>query len=276
MKRTLNYQLIASDLDGTLLRNKKSVSAFTRGKIAEYTAAGGKFCLCSGRMLPSVALIAQELGLDGLASSYAGALVTDLATGKTLYENSLDYKDAAEIAAFVEQDGVHLQYYTGDKYYVNCDGETLRAYETSCRVQAVPVLDEPLFKHILAHKEKVNKLLIIVEDPARYAELLQKYTEKFGDRFWVTRSTVRYIEILSKTCNKGVALKFMADYYGIPYEKTIAVGDQLNDEEMINAAGLGLCVANGNEEMKRRVRVYPATNEEDALGKIIEEYGFQK
>lgn len=268
--------MIASDLDGTLLRDDKSVSDFTRRKITEYVAAGGKFCLCSGRMLPSVALIAKDLGLDGVATSYAGALVTDLKSGKTLYENSLSPEDAAEIAACIEKDDVHLQYYTGDKYYVNCDGETLRRYETSCRVQAVPVLDEPLSRRIKEHGEKVNKLLIIVEDPKKHEALLKKYTEKFGDRFWVTRSTARYIEILSKTCNKGVALKIMADYYRIPCEKTLAAGDQLNDEEMLAAAGLGLCMANGNEEMKKRVRVYPASNNEDAVGKIIEEYGFKE
>ena len=66
----------------------------------------------------------------------------------------------------------------------------------------------------------------------------------------------------------------MADYYHIPMEKTIAAGDQLNDEEMLKAAGKGFCVKNGNEEMKKRVIVFPATNNENAVGKIIEEYGF--
>ena len=50
----------------------------------------------------------------------------------------------------------------------------------------------------------------------------------------------------------------------------------MNDEEMLAAAGLGLCMTNGNEEMKKRVRVYPASNNEDAVGKIIEEYGFKE
>ena len=57
-------------------------------------------------------------------------------------------------------------------------------------------------------------------------------------------------------------------------EKTIPAGDQLNDEEMLKAAGKGFCVKNGNEEMKKRVSVFPATNNENAVGKIIEEYGF--
>ena len=274
MKEILNYKLIASDLDGTLLKDDKTIDPATRESIQRYIAAGGKFCICTGRMLPSVEQIAADLGGSGIATSYAGALVSDLATGEILYENSLSAEDAAEIAEFVERDNVHLQFYTGRTYYVNRDDEMLSRYETSCRVKAERVFNRSMASLIREKGEKVNKLLIVVEDLERHGQLLEKYQAKFGERFWVTRSTLRYIEILSKSCNKGTALKFMADYYGVPIEKTIAAGDQLNDEEMLKAAGLGFCVENGNEEMKKRVRVYPATNNDNAVGKMIEEYGY--
>ncbi|MDD6995681.1 MAG: Cof-type HAD-IIB family hydrolase [Candidatus Borkfalkiaceae bacterium] len=274
MNNALKYRLIACDLDGTLLKDDKTVNAYTLKQIQRFIAAGGKFCICTGRMLPSVEKIARDLHVTGLATSYAGALVSDLQTGKILYENSLTAKEAAEIAATVERDGVHLQYYTGSVYYANRNDESLKKYEKSCRVNAVPVLNRPLSAQILERGEKVNKLLMIIEDPARHEELLQKYRAIFGERFWVTRSTSRYIEILSKSCNKGTALVFMANYYGVPVEQTIAAGDQLNDEEMLTAAGLGLCVKNGNEELKKRVPVFNATNNDDAVGKIIAQYVF--
>lgn len=276
MNEKLNYELIASDLDGTLLKDDKTVDRETRDAIHRYIAAGGKFCICTGRMLPSVEKIAADLGVGGIATSYAGALVSNLDTGEILYENSLSAADAAEIADFVERDRVHLQFYTGRKYYVNCDNEMLAHYETSCRVKAERVLNRSMASLIREKNERVNKLLIVVEDSERHGQLLEKYLAKFGERFWVTRSTPRYIEILSKTCNKGTALKFMAEYYHIPIEKTIAAGDQLNDEEMLNAAGIGFCMENGNEEMKARVRVFPAGNNDNAVGKIIEEYGFSR
>ncbi|MGN1053555.1 MAG: Cof-type HAD-IIB family hydrolase, partial [Candidatus Scatosoma sp.] len=266
--------LIACDLDGTLLKDDKTVDAYTLNQIEKFIAAGGKFCICTGRMLPSVEKIAKDLRLTGIATSYAGALVSDLQTGEILYENSLTANEAAEIAETVERDGVHLQYYTGSVYYVNRNDETLKKYERSCRVNAVPVLSRPLSAQIRERGEKVNKLLMIIEDSARHEELLQKYRAIFGERFWVTRSTSRYIEILSKSCNKGTALAFMARYYGVPVERTVAVGDQLNDEEMLTAAGLGLCVENGHEDLKKRVRVFPATNNADAVGKIIARYVF--
>lgn len=274
MKEKLNYLLIASDLDGTLLKEDKTVDETTLERIRRYVAAGGKFCICTGRMLPSVRLIAADLGLTGIATSYAGALVSDLTTGETLCSRSLSAQDAAEIARFIEKDDVHLQYYVGEEYYVNGDGDSLKRYEKSCRVKAHVVTNIPLSEHILRGGKKVNKLLIIVDDPTLHEQLLRKYTNRFGDRFWVTRSTSRYLEIMSKECNKGTALEFMANYYGIPVEKTIAIGDQMNDEEMLLRAGMGFCVENGNEELKKRVKTFPLTNEEGAVGEIVERYGF--
>lgn len=276
MEEKLNYLLIASDLDGTLLKEDKTVDKKTLDRIRRYVAAGGKFCICTGRMLPSVRLIAEDLSLTGIATSYAGALVSDLSTGKTLCSLPLSVQDAAEIARFIEADGVHLQYFVGEEYYVNSDGDLLERYEKSCRVKANVVTDMPLSEHILRGGKDVNKLLIIVDDPTRHERLLRKYTDRFGNRFWVTRSTSRYIEFMSKSCNKGTALEFMANYYGIPLEKTIAIGDQMNDEEMLLRAGLGFCVENGNDELKKRVKTFPLTNDEGAVGEIIERYGFYK
>lgn len=269
----LRYALIATDIDGTLLRSDKTVSAFTRSAIKKFVEAGGRFCLASGRMTPSVRMIAEDLGVSGAAISYAGAEITDFSNGKTLYRNVLSATDAAEIAAFMEEDGVHLQYYSGDKYYVVAPCELLSTYEKSNRVKGI-VTGEVLSQRIRRRGEEVNKVLAIIDDPKRHAELLEKYTKKFGERFWVTRSTAKYIEVFSKTCNKGVALRFVAEYYGVPIERTIAAGDQLNDKEMLLAAGKGFCVKNGSEELKKIVAEYPETNDGDAVGKMIEEYAF--
>ena len=66
----------------------------------------------------------------------------------------------------------------------------------------------------------------------------------------------------------------LADYYHVPIEKTIAVGDSLNDLPMLTAAGLGLAVKNADAALKEQVRTFPYTNDENAVGRIIAEYGF--
>ena len=84
------------------------------------------------------------------------------------------------------------------------------------------------------------------------------------------------VEVTSRAYSKGTAVKFMADYYGVPIERTIAAGDSLNDLPMLQAAGLGLAVKNADEALKDKAQSFPFTNDEDAIGKIIETYGFAK
>ena len=82
------------------------------------------------------------------------------------------------------------------------------------------------------------------------------------------------MEVTSKQYSKGTAVRFLADYYHVPIEKTIAVGDSLNDLPMLTAAGLGLAVKNADAALKEQVRTFPYTNDEYAVGRIIAEYGF--
>ena len=82
------------------------------------------------------------------------------------------------------------------------------------------------------------------------------------------------MEITSKTFNKGSAVRFMADYYHVPVERTVAVGDSLNDLPMLEAAGLGLAVRNADEMLKDKAVSFEYSNDENAIGRIIERYGF--
>ncbi|MFQ7078864.1 MAG: HAD family hydrolase [Christensenellaceae bacterium] len=78
----------------------------------------------------------------------------------------------------------------------------------------------------------------------------------------------------SKTFSKGSAVRFMADYYHVPVERTVAVGDSLNDLPMLEAAGLGLAVRNADEMLKDKAISFEYSNDENAIGRIIERYGF--
>ena len=72
---------------------------------------------------------------------------------------------------------------------------------------------------------------------------------------------------------KGTSVKHLADHYGFDLDDVVAVGDGLNDLPMLQTAGLGLAVANAEPTLKEAVTVYPYTNDEDAVARIIMQYG---
>jgi hydroxymethylpyrimidine pyrophosphatase-like HAD family hydrolase len=83
------------------------------------------------------------------------------------------------------------------------------------------------------------------------------------------------VEVINERFSKGTAVQFIADYYGIPLEKTIGVGDQQNDIPMLQTAGLGIAVQNADNGLKAVADyVTSATFDENAIAEVIEKFGF--
>lgn len=273
--RELNYPLILSDFDGTLVKEDGTIDLVTKSAITEYIQNGGTFGICTGRLLPGILPRAKELGLKGLLASFQGAVITEIETGNVLLEGYLSTDEAVEICKVLESMDLHIHVYEFDKFYCNKDDWALKEYERIVGVKGIVYTEKPLSERIKEKNMKIVKVLTMVapEDKMRVYEQANKL---LGDKYYVTYSAAFLVEVTQKKYSKATALEFMANYYGVPMEKTIAVGDALNDLPMIQRAGLGFAVENADEQLKKIVRVFPSTNEENAIGKIIEEYGYKK
>jgi hydroxymethylpyrimidine pyrophosphatase-like HAD family hydrolase len=84
------------------------------------------------------------------------------------------------------------------------------------------------------------------------------------------------VEVGNEAYSKGTAIEFLADKYAVPMEKTIGIGDQINDLPMIEKAGLGLAVKNADVGLKRHAKVLEYTHEEDAVAHAILQYGYKQ
>ena len=91
----------------------------------------------------------------------------------------------------------------------------------------------------------------------------------------MTCSASVLVEISPRSDDKGEALKFIANYFGIDISSTVAIGDNLNDLSMIKAAGIGVAVGNATKELKDAADYVSVTNDEGAVAKIIEKFGYK-
>lgn len=269
----INYPLIVSDFDGTLLRSDCTVAEETKKTIERYVAAGGKFAVCTERMTAGIVNQAKNLGLKGLLASYQGSVVTDIESGEILVDGFIPLPNAQRICRLLEAMGLHFHVYDIDNYYSNRQDGLLKSYESVLGVKAIIEKEKPLSEFIAEKRMKVRKILCLV-NPEEKLSVYRTLEEKLGQDYYVTYSSVALVEITSKEFSKATAVRFLADRYGVPYGKTVAVGDSLNDLPMIEAAGVGLAVKNADELLKEAAEVFPATNDENAIGKIIEKYGF--
>ena len=270
--RQINYPLIISDFDGTLVRDDQTVSEETKKTIEKYRADGGVFCICTGRTPKSILPQARALGLNGLVSTFQGSVIMDIETGALLRDGYMPQETAVAVCQMMEGMGLHIHIYELDEYYANGAGEVLAMYERISGVKGI-VSEKPLSELIVEKNMKVRKILSIVPTEARQG-ILDTIASAYGKECYVTYSTDFLVEVSSKEYSKGTAVQFIANHYGVPIEKTVAIGDSLNDLPMLKSAGVGIAVKNADPKLKAEIPPYAYSNNENAVGKIIEEYGY--
>ena len=267
----MNYRLIVSDFDGTLRKTEGGISDGNIGAIEDYIAAGGVFAFCTGRMLTSIMPYAKQLGLKGLVVAYQGAVIADIESGKLLRDVRMDAEGAAEVCDYLQGLGRHIHVYDGKDVYMNRDDEYKRYYEKVCGVSGILTGED--VASVVREKGIRPQKVLSMNAAEENAEIFALVNGRFKDRYEVTSSSDFLVEVTSFGCNKGGALEFLAGYYGIPMEKTIAVGDNYNDIPMIEKAGLGVAVQNGVAEIKKEADFITKTCDEDGVGYVIRKFG---
>lgn len=271
--RRLNYKLIVSDFDGTLIDDNQRVPEKVRNAIAEYVSNGGIFAVCTGRMLRSILPQVRGLGLKGLVVAHQGAVIADIESGNLIRCENIPYTETAEICSVINDLGYGINAFCGDTIYSDIpkNNAGLKLYEKIIGVETTFV--ESVAEHISAQRLDCQKVAALVE-PSQRDYLYEELLKRLGSRFDVTCSAKVLVEVAKLGINKGDALKFLSGRFGVPLEKTVAIGDNLNDLSMVEVAGVGVAVANGDKKLKEVADFIATTNNDGAVAQIIEKYGF--
>jgi Cof subfamily protein (haloacid dehalogenase superfamily) len=263
----MKYGLIVTDLDDTLLRDDLTISDRSKRAITRARKAGARVALATGRMFPSAAPYARELGLTGPVICCQGAEIADIESGKPTRITSVPRALAKETLRFAEDAGIYAQYYSLEEYFFEKESEESEFYRRTSGVRGEALGRKP--------REALDfdpiKVLFIAE-PQRIREAYAEASVRFAGTLSVAISKSRYLEFTHPRANKGAAVEALAAMLKIPRENVMAVGDALNDLPMLEFAGLGVAVMNGDEHVKARADAVTASNEEDGVALAIEKY----
>ena len=262
----MKYRLFCSDFDGTLVRADGTISETTKEEIARYSKAGGIFTVVTGRMTSSILPRVREFADEGIVISYQGAVVSDIKTGETLKSNTFALEAALKAVRILEEEDQHIHVYTKDGLFANRRDEMLNEYERICVVKG-NVPQEKLSSWLEKTRPGVIKILVIIE-PEKLPALYERLKEKLGSAYFVTCSSAFMVELMPAGHDKGSAIRYLSEYFSIPKEEICAIGDQLNDLPMLEAAGGRFAVANAQEALKQLARVVKS-NEEDGVAEAL-------
>jgi Cof subfamily protein (haloacid dehalogenase superfamily) len=259
---------MATDMDDTLLRDDWTISERTVKAIQQARKQGVYVTIATGRMPASVSPYAKQLGIEVPVITYNGALVQEVLSGKVLYRKVIPIETVLNIINWLLPQDIHFQVYFKDQIFVEKMNDWSREYERATRV---PVVEANLCELLAHEKEGVEKILLFGEP-----EILQGWEEKIDLRYEgqvrTTKSKAYFLELIHPEVNKGAALSSLAERLGINQKEVLAVGDSLNDLEMIQYAGIGVAMGNGRQEVKEAANVVTSSNQDDGVAQAIEKY----
>lgn len=258
--------LFISDIDGTLLRNDKSISAENLKAIEYFKSHGGIFTLITGRVPIGAVDIVNTVKPNAPCGCINGGGIYDFKTEKYLFTVEIS-PSALELVEYVDEKfpSVGIEVHTHEKIYF-C--KTNAATERHRNNENLPFL-QCHYKNI---KEPVAKILFAVEDEITMLKLIELLdAHPISENFDFIRSDTEYYEILPKGINKGILVEKLSDILGIDKQKIIAVGDNDNDVSMLRTAHIGIAVSNASDKAKKAADYITVSNEEDAVAKIIYE-----
>ena len=262
----MKYKLITSDYDNTICYGTQ-VSSRVKKAIADYRRTGGKFVVATGRVFESIRPKVPLIGADDEVIACQGSAVYRASTTEVLERFPLPLDLAKKAVDFYESRGVVCHAYLDREFFVARKNERSETYADFCEVRPT-YLNRPL-SEFLPEMPVTNKVIAILDEDEIDA-MLYELRALLGNEAEVTKSSPIYLEVTSAKAGKGNSLIALSRRLGIPIEQTVAVGDNLNDLSMVQAAGLGVSVGNGVEELKAAADLVVPSVEEDGVATLIE------
>jgi Cof subfamily protein (haloacid dehalogenase superfamily) len=262
----VTYRLVVVDLDGTARSRVRGITPGVRAAVSAARARGVRVCVATGRMWRSAVPWVRALGADPPVILYNGGQVFDFVAGRTLYERRLPRASARQALELVRRDPeVQAHLYLNDQVYVERQHPLSDAYaaDDGLTYEVVASLDALL-------ADEPHKVLVI--GPRGRVEALQAAVRDAALPVHAVQSEPTYLEILPPGVSKGAALEAMLRELGIAATETIAVGDNWNDVEMIEAAGLGVAMGHAPREVRARADHVCGTAEEEGVRSVIERF----
>ena len=268
-------RLIAFDLDGTLLKDNKELTARTLDALRKASEAGIYLVPTTGRLYDGVPEEIRTLPFIRYVIGANGAQVYDAWEKKTIRRAEMNRDEILQFFHVAEHASAIVGCYKGGKAYMGReDMEKMEAYSPGqvlfrmMRRIYLPV--EDLKTYLLESGETVQKLMLFFADLEERRQVLEEMKASLLE-LSLSSSAINNIEVNAKEANKGAALRFLREYLNIEREATAAFGDGSNDITMLLEAGTGFAMENACLEAKEAADRIALSNEQEGVAHMINE-----
>lgn len=242
-------ELIAMDMDGTLLVHDNVIPKENVAALRQAHEAGIHLALCSGRIPDDMGFFAKDMGLPMHILALNGTCLMDRPLGSILHSDTIPPQAARAILTRLHALPVAYSLFSGHEIVTSLPQVT----DDELRIIIGKNVTRPGGRTVIHRGSEgeealadrgINKLMVFTEGDGAPLQALKAGLERDMPEVEVSSSWVNNIEINPAGCNKGTALRALADSLGIPMGRVMALGDNDNDVPMLRAAGYGVAMGN--------------------------------
>jgi len=287
------YKLIAIDIDGTLLSSHGDVTNENKQAIQRALEKNVDVVLTSGRMPKAILPIANEINSNKYLISANGALIYDIQKEEIIYNNYMSKKKVLEIIDICEKNSVFYNIYTSNSILTKSLNYNILFYHNENKRNAedkkikINVIDDmynyinnydgqDLLKITICDSDKmifnsiINKLKTVKDiDVLDVGHMSRKIIKHGTDDFEIS---YYYTEITNENVNKWSAIEELIKLLNITKDEVMAIGDNINDREMIENAGMGVVTGNSSPVMKKIAKHIVSSNDENGVAEAIDKF----
>lgn len=273
----MSIKLIASDLDGTLVDHNNFIPTGNLDAIEDMNKKHIDFAICTGKTYSITKDICKKCNASyGIFGN--GTQIINLKTGQEIYKNLLSVEDFIGCYDLAKQYGFHIHIYSETEVisenllYMDLRNYTLHQNQqkSDLNFQVVPNVKD----YVANHQTSIFKLVISSTENLSHLkdEILSRFDinvtliQKKGlykDR--IINKEYEYLDITPKHIGKGYALEYLSHFLNIDCSDIMAIGDNINDIDMIKVSGASATLSDSYEEVKK-VASYVSTNTAENAG----------
>ena len=268
---SLDIQLLVLDIDGTIAGKSNDIREPVKQAIRAVQAKGIQVAIATGRMYRSALRFHQDVGSTLPILAYQGAWIQDPATQQIHQHLPVSRTTAEQLLDYFESDALRsllsVHFYINDQLYVRQVTPETTIYAQRADIQPIPVGD--LRKTLTTEPTKV---LALSDDTEIIDQLIGSLRTKYTPaELYLTKSVATFFEATHPAANKGTAVRYLAEeLLGLKAENVMAIGDNFNDVEMIEYAGLGVAMGDAPADVQAIAQWVAPSVEEDGAAAAIE------
>ncbi len=272
------YRLIALDIDGTLLTSRREMTDATVDAVRHAADRGVLVTVCTGRSLPSATAAVPRLTLNAPFVLNNGALIYDVPINRARYTRHLPKHLAGDSVRLFRSLGFHpivygplpeVRYFYYDSFDPDNHSFIYYAAQHADRVHQVEDVFDFLRQDVtcVTIAERVER---VRSRESHIRAQLPDTDVVFEISPWDRRYCI--VTVMPAGVSKGGGLRRLASLLGIDLSDVMAVGDNLNDLEMLSVAGMGVAMANGTPEVLARADYVTASVDDEGVARVIERF----